>query len=194
MIKYFLISLLFLTRFSVKSENPNLPLQNEDNIIKGISLLDTLRYDTLIPIFDGLFITYDKIDSLHYISIANKYIADTITAIFTGDYITAYTKKWGGIVSIGNIIVPFICDGVKTISANEGILSVYSHSFSLNTGIPRYRYFGKYFFFTKEGISNQPGVDFNIKVEYIADWHNAEFVIPKGPDFFLPEGNRVINR
>ena len=173
MIKYFLISLLFLTRFSVKSENPNLPLQNEDNIIKGISLLDTLRYDTLIPIFDGLFITYDKIDSLHYISIANKYIADTITAIFTGDYITAYTKKWGVIDSIGNIIVPFICDGVKTISANEGILSVYSHSFSLNTGIPRYRYFGKYFFFTKEGISNQPGVDFNIKVEYIADWHNA---------------------
>jgi hypothetical protein len=87
--------------------------------------------------------------------------------------------------SLGNVIVPFICDGVKEISDHKGIASVFSNSFSLNTGIPRYQYFGKYYFFNKSGLLNETQKEFEITITFIADWHDEEFVIQQGPEFYL---------
>jgi hypothetical protein len=151
-------------------------------------------YDTLIPIFDGLFVTYDSIDRSHYINIANKIKKDTLMAFFSGDLVTSATRKWGVIDSAGNIIVPFICDGARAISGNKGVVSVYSHSFSLNTGIPRYMYFGNYFFFTKKGLLNETRQNFSLKIVFIADWHHSEFVIRQGPEFYLPNEFRKEKR
>jgi hypothetical protein len=55
----------------------------------------------------------------------------------TGSYIATDTEKWEVIDRTGNVIVPFICNRVKAISENKGIVFVFSTSYSLNTGIPK---------------------------------------------------------
>jgi WG containing repeat len=149
------------------------------------------KYDTLIPIFDSLFITYAEIDSAHYDSLSKGItMQDSAMAFYSGGWITRQTKKWGVIDSDGNIVVPFICDGVKAISEDKGVMSVFSFSYSLNTGIPRYHYSGRYFFFAKDGLLNQSEKEFGITVEQVADFHKAEFVIAFGLEFYLPDGFR----
>jgi hypothetical protein len=146
--------------------------------------------DTLIPIFGGLFITCAKIDSSHYQVLAQKRGKDTVRTFYEGDWISGNSKKWGVVDSAGNIIVPFICDGVKQIAADTGIISVYTTSYSLNTGIPRYMYAGDYYYFTKTGILQETKKAFIIKVQYLADWHHPKFVTIKGPAFYLPDAHR----
>ncbi len=175
-----------------------LPSLNEDifYIISKDSNQNSLKtqYDTLIPIFDGLFITCSKIDSDHYLKLASKKVNNPYETIFSGESITSDTKKWGIIDSAGKIIVPFICDGAKVFSENRGIISVFSTSYSLNTGIPRYMYIGTYYYFTKTGIRYETSQEFQIKVEYIGDWHHPSFVIREGPEFYLPDGYRTAKR
>lgn len=144
------------------------------------------EYDTLIPIFDGLFITYDNVDTILFRKFQSKNNQEVIWNRYTEYIMTKDTKKWGVIDSTGNIIVPFICDGAKAIAQDTGLVSIYSTSASLNTGIPRYKYFGTYFFFTKNGLLSETEKNFEMTVEYIADWHRSEFVTTHGPEFFLP--------
>ncbi len=117
-----------------------------------------IKYDTLIPILNGLFITHNK-------------------------------TKWGVIDSIGNEVVPFICDGIKSISDTEGIASLYSGFVSLNTNISRYEYFGTYFYFTKNGRSMKTEEKFELHVEMRSDDHNDSFIIESGPYYYLPDIN-----
>lgn len=138
-------------------------------------------YDTLIPIFDGLFITHNQHD---------KNAPVHIPEIGPGLKPSGETHKWGVVDSSGNIIVPFICDGVKAIDGHQGIASVYVFSFSLNTGIPRYRYNGKYFFFSKNGRTKEKEKEFSITVVAVSDWHFEKFVVQKGPGFYLPQEYR----
>lgn len=139
-------------------------------------------YDTLIPTFDGLFITHYKRDK--DAPVHTDFIAKP----------SKKTHKWGVIDSSGNVIVPFICDGVKAIAGHKGIASVYYESHSLNTGIPRYSYTGKYFHFTKTGRTEEVAKEFSITVEFISDWHFEEFIIRKGPEFYLPQEYRKKER
>jgi len=141
------------------------------------------RYKTLIPLFDGLFVTYSKIDSAHY---KQFWASDSLANLFSGGPITKDTEKWGVVDSSGNIIVPFICDGVKTVSKNKGVATIYESSRPLNTGLPRYRYKGKSFFFTKAGRTKEKEKPFELTVVMLADWHDVNFVISQGPTFYLP--------
>lgn len=111
---------------------------------------------------------------------------DSLIPIFKNYYITHNGKKWGVIDSIGNEIIPFNLDGVKQIEAGKGVASIYYCSSSLNTGLPRYSYIGKYFFFTKDGIIEDEKKLFEIIVELEGDNHNKEKVIYHKHDFFLP--------
>jgi hypothetical protein len=153
-----------------------------------------VKYDTLFSIFGGLFITYHQMDSIHYLECSKKIEKNSTEAFFTGNLVTINTKKWGVIDSAGNVIVPFICDGVKEISDNKGVVSVFSTSYSLNTGIPRYNYIGTYYFFNNAGLIPATKKEFSIKIEFIGDWHNSEFVIQKGPYFYLPGEYRIVKR
>ena len=152
-----------------------------------------IKYDTLIPIFNGLFITNARIDSVYYLEQSRANEMNFTESQFIGEHLTIQTKKWGVIDSVGNVIVPFICDGAKQISENEGIVSVFSTSYSLNTGIPRYQYKGMSYIFNKEGIVYTTKKEFSIKIEFIADFHHTIFVIQKGPHFYLPSEYRIIN-
>lgn len=152
------------------------------------------KYDTLIPIFDGLFVTCRPIDSSHYAALSKTSEKNFAAAFTSGSLVSINTRKWGVIDSAGHVIVPFICDGAKEISEDKGIVSVFSTSFSLNTGLPRYKYFGIYYFFNKTGILYETKNEFSIKVEFIADWHNPAFVIRQGPAFYLPDEYRKVKR
>jgi hypothetical protein len=152
-----------------------------------------IKYDTLIPIIKGLFITNTRIDSVYYLEQSRANEMNFTESQFIGEHLTIQTKKWGVIDSAGNVIVPFICDGAKQISENEGIVSVFSTSYSLNTGIPRYQYKGMSYVFNKEGIVYTTKKEFSIKIEFIADFHHTIFVIQKGPHFYLPSEYRIIN-
>lgn len=152
-----------------------------------------IKYDTLIPIFNGLFITNARIDSVYYLEQSRANEMNFTESQFIGEHLTIQTKKWGVIDIAGNVIVPFICDGAKQISENEGIVSVFSTSYSLNTGIPRYQYKGMSYIFNKEGIVYTTKKEFSIKIEFIADFHHTIFVIQKGPHFYLPSEYRIIN-
>jgi hypothetical protein len=133
------------------------------------------EYDTLIPIFDGLFITHSKRDS-------SSGKTSPLFIITSPD-----AHKWGVIDSSGNVIVPFICDGIKAINEKKGIASVYVNSYSLDTGLPRYMYFGKYFFFNKNGRTKQKEKSFNIRIELMNATHSENFVIESGPEYYLPK-------
>ena len=198
---FFLIPILLLQYNTVATKNNGIiDLKERDKPIKIESLnftsYDSIKskYDTLIPIFDGLFVTYHQIDSVNYFKYANKTYKNSIEMNYSEDLISSDTKKWGVIDSMGNVIIPFICDGVKDISANKGLLSVYSTSGSLNTGLPRYRYIGTSYFFTKDGLLPETKKDFMITIQFIADYHNSAFVIQQGPLFYLPEEYRIDKR
>ncbi len=151
-----------------------------------------LKYDTLIPIFDGLFITFHALDSNQYFKLHSQSEANPALRIFSGESLDPDTKKWGVIDSTGKVIVPFICDGITALSEDSGIVTVFSTSYSLNTGIPRYQYFGHSYSFRKSDIAKETRKEFSIKVEYLADWHHPNFVILKGPMFYLPAAYRQI--
>jgi hypothetical protein len=92
--------------------------------------------------------------------------------------------KWGVIDSAGNVIVPFICDGIKAVSEHQGIAAVYRHSWPLNTGIPRYEYYGWYFDFDKSGINPSSKREFTLTFTFAA-YYDPEKVTESGPDQFI---------
>ena len=161
-----------------------------------------MKYESLIPIFNSLFITYSDKDSHNYQKYFKKtkkdegFIPCAQNEVYVEDGFIKISrnKKWGVIDSLGNIIVPFICDGIKEISENKGIISVYSGSASLNTGIPRYMYYGTTYFINKEGILTKMGEKFGIVITFIADWHCPEFVTKYGHTQYLPDEWRTVNR
>jgi len=128
------------------------------------------QYDTLIPLFDGLFLTFDQ--------------ADTSAGFWQ---IQSEDKKWGVIDSTGRIIVPFICDGVSATGKHTGIASVFGGTTPLNTGVPRYSYSGMYFTFTKDGGDHKNVKPWTRVITHVADWHKNEFIFTLGPGYFLPD-------
>lgn len=185
---------------SLRQDNENIEEEQQSNTSynKSSNRINfenvNVEYDTLIPIFDGLFLTYYNIDSINYFRYSENLKKNSIKINYSEDIITSDTKKWGVIDSTGNVIIPFICDGVKEISDNIGVVSIYSASGSLNTGIPRYRYHGISYFFNKNGLLPETKKDFMITIEYFTDNHNSAYVIQKGPAFYLPDEYRFGKR
>jgi hypothetical protein len=157
------------------------------------------RYDTLIPILDGLLLTYDTFDRAQYEQLMKVNIPDFVSidsiqahrdgfGLFNYDY-SPKAKKWGVIDSTGGVVVPFVCDGIKATSPHECICSIYASSFSLNTGIPRYMYKGYWYTFDKNGLRPSKGKAFDLRLVFIGDFHRHEFVISEGPQRYLPEND-----
>lgn len=143
------------------------------------------KYDTLIPILNGLFITLDTIDTMNF-SGKLKFVATSYDYYFCDDCVHWHEQKWGVIDSTGKMIIPFICDGIGLKDSVTGIASVYSSSYSLNTGVPRYMYEGRYFYFNSSGRIDNKETSFQLLVEQMSDNHRSDFVRSLGPTFFLP--------
>ncbi len=137
------------------------------------------NYDTLIPIFDGLFITYDTL-ALN----ENSQSIDTTLKYKRFYTPSKNTKKWGVIDSIGHAIIPFVCDGIKVVAKDKGIASILKSTYPLDTGIPRYEYRGIYFFFTPNGKVKSKEYPFEMAV--IGQRYNQDEVITRGNEYFLP--------
>jgi hypothetical protein len=173
---------------------------HRDSLPKHIDFekLKTL-YDTLIPIMDGLFVTYDSFDARTYDKMIEKFFPikklktreDTVRTLIhrLEDGLDGYsinTKKWGVIDSSNRVVVPFVCDGIREIEPEKGVFSIYKGSHSLNTGLPRYRYSGYSYFFDRKGMMQETGKPFDLVTVFVADFHHEKFVLENGPTFYLP--------
>jgi hypothetical protein len=172
-------------------------LLSHEDVVKTDTFIDIKsKYDTLIPIMNGLFITNDSLDYSTYHKLINQLLPEVANdkestmAILSGydkiDGFRTRTKKWGVIDSADNIIVPFICDAVRELENEKGVFSVYKKSHGLGTGVPRYSYTGHYYFFDKNGIRKGKGKIFTIKIVAVEDFHRDKFVIENGNTFYLP--------
>lgn len=139
-----------------------------------------MKYNNLIIIAIFTFLIFSCSSK-----VKNKKYSDAIPILNNELLIIKDDKKWGVVDRNGNQIIPFICDGVKELSDSLGIASIYSGSYSLNTGVPRYVYCGKYFLFTKTGKTNSKEKNFSIVIEYRSDFHNRSSVL-ETPNRFLP--------
>jgi hypothetical protein len=179
-------------RISIQTDTIQLPEPIDFEKLKTL-------YDTLIPIMDGLFVTYDSFDFSTYDKMIAKFYPitklktreDTVRTLIhrLEDGLDGYsikTKKWGVIDSSNRVVVPFVCDGVREIEPSKGVFSIYKGSRSLNTGLPRYRYSGYYYFFDRNGLVKEEGKLFDIVTVFVADFHHEKFVIENGPTFYLP--------
>lgn len=152
-----------------------------------------VKYDTLIPMLDGWFITADSFDLPAYVSYMKRLNPGKKIVPETPDELLFFnkgwdlnTKKWGVVDSSGRVIVPFICDAVREYEKGKGIFSIYEGSLPLNTGLPRYNYSGYYFFFDRNGLSDKPGKLFKVTTIFVGDFHRPEWVIQNGNGFYLP--------
>ena len=153
------------------------------------------QYDTLIPIFDGLFITQSEQDTGAYRNLVKTLRTDDKLKSSHGEVIlsgefrvdcTPAHRKWGVIDSTGKIVVPFICDGIAKISDHEGVFSIGRQAHHLDTGIPRYYYQGQCYHFDKTGHLPIAPVVFEYNICFGGDFHEEDHVIRQGTAFFLP--------
>lgn len=169
------------------------PLVTKDTTRLAFETVKTF-YDTLIPIFDGLFITHSEQDTGAYRKLRQTLHADTMiksqygVILYSekGMYCTPACRKWGVIDSTGRIIVPFICDGVAKIAEHEGIFSIGIQANHLDTGIPRYYYQGQCFHFDKIGPLPVAPEEFSYKIRFGSNYGEEEHIIQQGTAFYLP--------
>ena len=117
------------------------------------------KYKQLIPVEGGYFITYHKIDSAFYCEFLKekqKEIDSTemakTTVVFNSlitnglilNDISSGIQKWGLIDSTGQVLIPFVCDGLER-NGNLFTASIFSNTSYLNTGLVRFVYSGKKF-------------------------------------------------
>jgi len=160
------------------SENPSVPALRWEEV-QGL-------YGTLTPLFEGLFLTTGPIDTSALSDLNKEILPPAQPPIFAPWYREVPSTKWGVIDSTGRVVVPFICDGIRALSEHQGMCSVFRSAYSLNTGIPRYRYFGSVFLFTRAGIIPQSQRSFEMTTVFVGDFHRPEFVIEQGANYYLP--------
>jgi len=102
------------------------------------------------------------------------------------NFICNKNGKWGLIDKKNNTILPFKYDGIRAISDSIGIASEFMGSYSLNTGVPRYVYCGKYYLFSKDGIINKEGKEFKLVMVGVADFHNDKYTL-SSPFNYIPK-------
>lgn len=137
----------------------NIPDKDTIVLFKEFGLISQ-KYDTLMPLFDGLIVTHDGGKWGVIDSAGNEVIP------FICDGIAPYSKD-------------------STI----GIGSVFSMSHSYNTGTPAYSYSGAFFLFNKTGRISEKTHGFSLSIVGFADFHDSIFVIDFGPSYFLPNEN-----
>ncbi len=106
--------------------------------------------------------------------------------LFGNFFISSKHGKWGIVDNNGRAISDFKYDAIIAFDSNTAVLSKYSGSYSLSTGIPRYVYHGKYQYMDKAGKFYKKERNFSKVITALADEHHEEFVLSKGPAFFGP--------
>ncbi|MDX2173199.1 MAG: hypothetical protein SFY56_08770 [Bacteroidota bacterium] len=176
-----------------KNDLDKIPVIKRDSFAtkqsKSVSQLFELtkqKYDTLISIFDGLFITFSNNDTSNFHLLRQSKNKEYIVS---ADFNPMH-KKWGVIDSLGHTIVPFVCDAVKSLNEHTGVISLGRGNQYRIGGIDRYYYYGNCFFFSKDSIQKDESTKFTM--EFIIN-HNDELkaydmenLISLGTDFYLP--------
>lgn len=157
------------------------------------------KYQKLIPVSGGYFITHSKIDSAFYCEFLKerheeidsaklkevKVVFDSfIMNVLSLREISSKIEKWGLIDSSGNILIPFVCDGIELDKKNFKV-TILSNLQNLNTGLVRFVYVGKKFQVSIKDWKWRKGENYHqIILGYLSsDFHKS--VINKGPKFYI---------
>jgi hypothetical protein len=126
------------------------------------NILVPFKYESIIPLTDSLFAAcYQKRFSP--------------------------SAKWGVINLKNEVVLDFIYEGINfDPTTGIGKAGVYDHSTSLNTGIPRYYYFGHYFLFDQTGIIIDKPYSYSMLVEMVGDWHSENINLSHSLSQFAP--------
>lgn len=164
------------------------------------------KFQKLIPVSGGYFITHTKIDSAFYcefmfekhkqIDISkdqkptlNKKLSQKfgvpILDVWSPHEISSKTEKWGLIDSSGKVLIPFVCDGIN-IKKNLFKVSILTCLSNLNTGVPRYVYVGKSYLISSENWKWKDEKTFDKMIEFSIIPNFNYDVINKGSKYYLP--------
>jgi WG containing repeat len=112
--------------------------------------------------------------------------------------LTAFYKdgKWGAINKTGDTIMLPKYDGIRSVGEGLYTATEYMSDYSLNTGVPRYAYKGRYRLYNKYGLVNKASYFFSIVIEARADNHHPSFIkgspFTYSPDVVFREGRLVV--
>lgn len=119
---------------------------------------------------------YGVLDTADKVLIPFKYQA--ISALNDSLFAVLLESRWGegskwGVLDIHNkTVLTCIYEGINfDPKTGIGKAGVYDHSTSLNTGVPRYIYFGHYLIFDRTGIIDKKEYPYSMLVQGISDWH-----------------------
>lgn len=163
---------------------------NMHGVVNGNGeMLIPMNYESISVISKDTYIV-SKDDQYGVVNEKNETILSikypVLIHLFDQLLITNNNKKWGVINTSGKTILPFKHDGIVRLTDSSGIASVYSSSYSLNTGVPRYAYQGEYFYFDKNGKINKKTAPFSKTITMVGDFHNPDQLIAQGPGLFIP--------
>lgn len=157
------------------------------------------KYKKLIPVSGGYFITHTPIDSVFYCEflIEKHKVIDSSKIhnisviynepIFSGISlydISSKTEKWGLIDSSGNVLIPFVCDGIE-LNKNKFNVTILMNLHNLNTGMVRFVYVGKKFQVSQKDWKWRNGDVYHQVVEGYLTAYFHENVIYQGHKFYI---------
>jgi hypothetical protein len=106
--------------------------------------------------------------------------------VFNDYRIALKNGKWGILDSNSRPITKFIYDAIVPLDSATVLLSWHISSYSLNTGIPRYVYNGRYTFMDKSGKISKRERSFSKTIQGVADFHRDEFTA-RNPFDYAPQ-------
>lgn len=134
---------------------------------------------------------YGVLDSNDKVLIPFKYLA--ITTLTDSLFAVCKENRWGegakwGVINLKNkTILPCIYEGIRfDLKTGIGKAGIYDNSVSLNTGVPRYTYYGHYFLFDHTGIIDKKKYPYSMLVVGISDWHKPGSFGLEGYASFAP--------
>jgi len=106
--------------------------------------------------------------------------------LFNDYRIVLKNGKWGIVDSNSRPVTKFIYDAIVPLDSATVLLSWHLSSYSLNTGIPRYVYNGRYTYMDKSGKISKKERSFSKTIQGVADFHRDEF-ITRNPFEYAPQ-------
>lgn len=106
--------------------------------------------------------------------------------VFNDYHIALKNGKWGILDSNSRPITKFIYDAIVPLDSATVLLSWHLSSYSLNTGIPRYVYNGRYTYMDKSGKISKRERSFSKTIQGVADFHRDEFTT-RNPFEYAPQ-------
>jgi hypothetical protein len=146
-------------------------------------------YETISQIDKSRFIVsqkgmYGVVDTNNNVLVSASY--PYLSYLFDDLFVTHNNKHWGVVNIDGKLVLPYKYAGAMRVSNSRGVITLYEKSRPLNTAIPRFLFFGKFFYFDKSGILDRKGHAFQKTIEGVSGMYTSDLKL-KSSTMFMPD-------